>query len=463
MKRGLLLLLSVCVCVGLTAQTLDFRAIANQLLDEERTLTMGSSADEGVWVVAIGCVDNDGLSREDARAKAGLEARKEIAAFLDTKVEASMSQSVTETDDALSTTFSSLTRSDVDKLLKGVTIERTFIRSGQTVAVAVMREKSIDASHKLNAMIDSEQPGVVEAKGIGPTRQAAIDQACSNAVAQVLGSSLVSSDAAADGEFISRTYTDVQGMVSTYRVTSERETAEGFEVAIVAEVKKDELLERYGAQMKSIGDPLFWVECSDETLATEMSDTLIAKGLKAAMQKGTSDYKVLLEPTFVTVTHPSTGKKGTQLQLTAQCFDKAGVLLFSLNNEPRKATVFTGNETTQKQRCGVRAIKQLGRPLHERLQQAIGDMINNGRSVRMVFRNAATRSSAEFIEHLTAEINKLPIATAATYSHNDEHRVSTIRLTLKGNPQDFMNLLRKRVPECPEALSISPNKIIFEF
>ncbi len=462
MKTFILLSLALLGCAAIAAHSPDFRAIADQLLGNQSTLTVGDSPEGGAWIVAIGCVDNDGLSREEARAKAGLEARKEIASFLETKLEASISQSISETNGELSEAFSSLTRSEVDKHLKGITIEHTFIRSGETIAVAVMREKSIDASSKLNAMMNAVQPGVVEANGIGATRQDAIDNACRNAVEQVTGSSLVASDAASNEAFISRAYSDVQGMVSTYRIISECETSDGFEVTIVAEVKKDERLERYGAQMKSIGDPLFWVESGDTTLATEMSDYLIGKGLKTAMQKGSSDYRVVLNPTFITVTHPADGRKGTQLQLSVQCYDKAGVLLFSLNNEPRFSTVFTGNEITQRQRCSVHAVKQLGEPLHQRLQSSIGDMVNNGRSVRLVFRNATTRSSAEFIERLTVEINKLPNASAATYSHNDAHRVSTIRLTLKGNPRDFITLLRERVPECPEALAISPNKIIFE-
>lgn len=105
----------------------------------------------------------------------------------------------------------------------------------------------------------------------------------------------------------------------------------------------------------------------------------------------------------------------------------------------------------------------MGKPLHSRLQRAIGDLVNNGRTVRLVFRNATQAAQVALIERAASEINAWPGSGTATVSRNDAVAVSTLRLTLKGNPQDFLDELRQRVPELPAALSVSVNKITFEF
>lgn len=137
--------------------------------------------------------------------------------------------------------------------------------------------------------------------------------------------------------------------------------------------------------------------------------------------------------------------------------------MFSIENDPRKACSYSGSPTRQTQICVKKAVKQVGKPLHARLQKAIADLVNNGHTVRMVFRNVTTKEQTGFIEQLVTEVNDIPGAGSATSSLNEELRVATLRLTLKGNPQDFVDMLRKRVPQLPPALSVSTNKIVFEF
>lgn len=391
-----------------------------------------------------------------------MEARKELASFLTAQIAAAAEASYKEDDTGAREAFSHWARSDVSELLRGVRVDECRIEGARAVATAVLTERTLDASNVMRRAMDAERPGTVEATGEGATAQAALAAAQRNALEQVCGVSVVASDAAADGNVRSRAFTDVQGMVSAYRILEQTQTEGAYRVRIVAEIDRSELQESHGAQMKAMGDPLFWVTSTNDDALRQTSDWLMGKGLKTTAHKGTSDYKVELLTKFAKVKHPLNGRMGTQLQLTAVCYDKAGVQLFSLQNDPRKAATFVGADERQAQIAVEKAIAQLSRPLHERLQRAVADLTNNGRTVRLVFRNVRTAEQCAAIEALTKQINALPGASSATYSRNDAVAVSTLRLTLKGNPQDFLGLLRARVPSLPPALTVSANKIVFE-
>ncbi len=463
MKKAFLSLLMALLCTVLCAEgKFDAAAECDTLLATGAMIRSGKTDDSGIWVVAIGRAELGNLSEKDAKALAKLDAERALATFLNAQVASAAEHTMTESDAGSTSSFSQWSRIDVNQALAGVRIEKTMAHEGEMLVFAVMTEKTVDATNTLKETIANERPGTVEATGIGPTREAAIQAACRSALEQVCGTTVVASDATVDSAIRARAYADVQGMVSAYRIIKETREGADFRITILAEIKKDELQESYDAQMKSIGDPLFWITSNNEDAATEISDFLMAKGLKTTIKKGTSDYKVELKSDFREVIHPVKKRQGTQLRLTALCYDKTGVLMFSLPNDPRKATVFTGNPERQKQLCVKRAIKQLGKPLHERLQRAISNMVNNGRTVRLVFRNVRTKADCELMEQITEAINEMPMASSATYSLNEAVQVSTIRFTLKGNPQDFVGLLRETVDDCPEALSVTPNKIVFE-
>ncbi len=463
MKNSLFSFVVAFLCIVLYAEgSFNVTAACDNLLASGSETISGETEMTGLWVVAIGRTEMASHTEKDAKALAILDAKRALATFLNAQVSSAAEHSMKEDDTGVSSSFSQWARIDVNQALAGVRIEKTVTHEGEILAFAVMTEKTADVTNRLKRAIAQEKPGTVEATGMGATQEAALQAACRSALEQVCGTSVVASDAAVGDAIRSRTYADVQGMVSAYRVIKEVREGNDFSVTILAEINKEELQESYGAQMKSMGEPLFWITSDNEDAAVEMTDFLMNKGLKTSVQKGTSDYKVELKAEFNEVTHPVKKRKGTQLQLTALCYDKTGVLMFSLANDPRKATFFTGNTERQRQLAVARAVKQMGKPLHERLQRAIADMVNNGRTVRMVFRNVASFEQCAFIEGVTEVINDMPGASAATYLHNDDVKVSTIRFSLKGNPQDFVGLLRERVETLPEALSVSTNKIVFE-
>ncbi|MEG2725586.1 MAG: hypothetical protein RR982_07050, partial [Kiritimatiellia bacterium] len=388
--------------------------------------------------------------------------RQEVASFLKTQVAATAEVAVREDASGTQETFSRWARSDVSELLKGLRIEIRRIEGDTAIAVAVLTERTVDATDRLQKAMAKERPGTVEATGEGSTIELAIQVACRNALEQVCGVSVVASDASVDQTIRTRAFSDVQGTVSAYRILEQTCTAGTHRVRIVATIDQDELQETYGAQLKSIGDPLFFLTSKNDDVLRQMGDMFIGKGLKTTTHQGEADYKVEFLTQCSKVKHPANGRSGLQLQLTAVCYDKAGVQLFSLQGNPRKAAAFTGTEERQAQIAAEKAVNQISKPLHARLQRAINDLVNNGRAVRMIFRNVCTKEQCAIIEALTAQINEMPMASSATYSLNDAVAVATLRLTLKGNPQDFLGLLRERVPSLPPALTVSANKIVFE-
>ena len=454
------------LAIGTSASALNFdrNAALAQMKQDGTECLSGVADDTGFWILVLGSVPRAGKTEKEATDIAKLDARANMAKFFSVQVAAAAESFYSESDAGTKESFTKWSREDAQALLAGLQIIKVFADGEQMKAVALLTQKTADATAKMKAAMAGERPNTVEATGEGATKKEAIDAACRSALEQVNGVNTVASGAAIDDAMVrSRAYSDVQGLVSSYRILSEKQEGGQWHVVIVAAIDKEELQETYGAQLKSIGDPLFFVSGDNANVVKLMSDYFIQKGFKTTTNKGTSDYKIELKTLFEEITDPADGGKGTQLQLTAVCFDKAGVQLFSIENDPRKACSYSGSPTRQTQICVKKAVKQVGKPLHARLQKAIADLVNNGRTVRMVFRNVTTKEQTGFIEQLVTEVNDIPGAGRATSSLNEELRVATLRLTLKGNPQDFVDMLRKRVPQLPPALSVSTNKIVFEF
>lgn len=464
MRSFLISLVALGIMTSAKAANFDQDAVLKRMKSDGVECQSGISDDTGFWVIAIGSSDLTGKTEKQAFDVARTDARANMAKSFSAQVASAVESFYSESDAGVKESFTKWSRTDTNELLAGLRIVRTFIDGNRALAVALITQKNVDAMAALKHAMSRLPPGTVEANGDGPTKRDAIDAACRSALEQVNGVRTVASDASVDDSIArTRVYADVQGLVSNYRIISEKQEAGLWHVVIVASIDKDELQETYGAQLKSIGDPLFFVSGENSDVVKLMSDYFIQKGFKTTTNKGTSDYKIELKTLFSEITDPVDGGKGVQLQLTAVCFDKAGVQLFSIENDPRKACSYSGTPIRQTQICVKKAVKQVGAPLHVRLQKAIADMVNNGRSVRMVFRNVTTKDQAGFVERLVTEVNDIPGAGSATSSLNESVAVATLRFTLKGNPKDFVDMLRSRVPSLPQALSVSTNKIVFEF
>lgn len=454
------------VCCALPAWALNSKAEAKKLLnDPELQSSSGRDDSAGAWIMVKASAPITEGKEDQARRMAELEARKALGAFLGLTVSGETVSSVTETDTELISYFSSLSKAELNTRLAGARIVATKSADGFCYAVILLTEKASDARKAFQDAVAADGgPNTVQATGEGRTRDEALAAANRNALAQARGVNIVATDAATESDLTSRTFGDIQGVVEAYRVIEEEETADGgVRLTIVATIGTG-LKDSYGAELKSVGDPIFWVTCDDVEVRQVISDALMEKGLKTSLQQGTADYRVAIKANFETITHPVNKRSGTRLQLTIVCYDQGGVQLFTLQNDARKATSFVGSAERQRQLTLEKAAKQIATPLHERIQRAIADVVNNGRSVRVAFLNATTDDRLRLVEHICETANNLPGVAGATIGReSDNPNTAIIRLTLRGNPQDFLSMLRRKVPECPPATEVSPNLIILRF
>lgn len=453
------------VVMGTAPQPTEFNldSEVERLLESGAATQMGEDEKSGVWFLAIGEMPLEGLEERKALTLAELEAKKALAAFMTQTVSASTSYSYEEDESGSKEGFSSRMRSDIDAMLKGIRIIRREVKGDKAIAIAGFTEKSVNAAKLLADKVSRESESCVEATGEGKTFEAALDAACRNALSQAFGYSMIASDSVSESETLrSRMFSDIKGSVSAYRILEQRTEGGRHYVRIVAEINKDELKESYGAQMKSFGDPLFYLEAKNEEAKTLLTDWFVGKGFKMTGTPTNADYKIEVSTKFSKVKHPANRRAGTQLLMNLVCYDKGGVRLFSLQSDPRKAASFIGTSERQEQLTVEKAMNQIEEPLHKRIQAAVNDMVNNGRSVRLVFRGIKTKEQAEMLQALCDEIAEVPNASVATYSINEQVQTATIRFNLKGNSADFLSELKERCPDLPPTISVKQNKIIFE-
>ena len=455
------------VVMGTTpTQTTDFNldSEVGSLLESGASTQMGQSEETGYWFLAVGPADISAtVPEKKARTLAEMEAKKALAAFLGQTLSASDSYSYEESDAGSREEFSSKKKSEIAELLRGVRIARCEVRGNEVIAVAGVTEKTVDASKLLAEKMADGPESHVEASGDGASFNEALDAACRNALSQAFGYSMLASDSVSENEKLrSRAFSDIKGSVSAYRILEQRIEGGRHFVRIVAEINKDELKESYGAQMKSFGDPLFYIEAANEEAKTLFTDWFVGKGFKMTGTPDNADYKIDISTKFSKVRHPANGRAGTQLLMKLVCYDKGGVRLFNLQSDPRKAASFIGTSERQEQIAVEKAVEQVETPLHKRIQAAVNDMVNNGRSIRLVFRGVKSQEQAKAIRELCDEIAEVPNASVATYSINEEVQTATIRFVLKGNSSDFLSELKERCPELPPAISVKQSKIIFE-
>lgn len=453
------------VMMGPAPQPSEFNldSEVERLLESREPTQMGQSEQSGIWFLALGEISLEGLEEREALTRAELEAKKALAAFMSQTVSASSSHTYEEDENGSKESFSSRMRSDIDAMLKGIRIIRREIKGDKAIAVAGFTEKSIDAAKLLAKKMSQESESCIEATGDGKTFEEALDAACRNALSQAFGYSMISSDSVSETDTLrSRIFSDIQGSVSSYRILDQRVDGGRHYVRIVAEINKDELKESYGAQMKSFGDPLFYLEAENEEAKTLLTDWFVGKGFKMTGMVAGADYKIEVSTKFSKVKHPANRRSGTQLLMKLVCYDKGGVRLFTLQSDPRKAASFIGTSERQEQLTVEKAMNQIEEPLHKRIQTAVNDMVNNGRPVRLVFRGTKTKAQAEMLQKLCDEIAEIPQASVATYSVNEQVQTATIRFNLKGNSADFLSALKERCPNLPPSISVKQSKIIFE-
>jgi hypothetical protein len=376
------------VCVlGLVASAAVPEAVvtlAKQMKEDGAESRAGYTKQLGVFVVATGTAP---ISSTKAKAKtiARANAVQNIAAFMGSQVSSETrsesSESTVNGQTELKEFFSSVTETKVKQLLKGVQDLSMEDDGDSMIATVFLTTKAVDKSAELkeamNAMGDE---GTVRAVGEAKTHQNAVQMALRAAVEQVVGTMVVGETKITDNEKVkSKIFSGAEGFVDTYRVVEEVEVTAAWRVTVIAKVSKKKILDSYRVYLKTLGDPVFYLECTSSDSDTE--DTQIAArfgqffrklGFKISKTEEGADYIISASGEYRRVKNPmDEDQVFTQYSMVIRVLSKTGEELLSLPNNPKKSAVCINNPERERELCAAKAFKQMEKPVHE----AINDMI----------------------------------------------------------------------------------------
>ena len=442
--------LQTCIVVGATVALLAGGAyaappwldIAREMAADGETVRPGT-ADGGGWYVAAlsEIVPADGGSEAETMQRARLVGKRLIAGFVSGEKVGASEESLMEemtVGDATETreTFRQKITVDVDAVLRGAEIVGTIEGDGgrQFLVIAASSETA-DASAALAAKTAELGPDTVSANGFAPVadggipvaQKTALASAKSAAVEMVLGSAVASTEVALNMNAGAKVFSNAGGFIESFRVTEEGERDGAYRVTIVAKVARDKLLNDYGAALAQFGNVKFHVEKTGrDDLDALLEDKFTEWKCPLTVDRADADYLVWAKWEFADEVHPIDGRMGTRLTLTIRMLDAAtGKEYFAVNNDPRKAASFIGDQRRRIRNAADLAMKEIHEKIHKRLDAMIGSMAASGRDVRMVFDNYSD-AYAETFEAIRAAIDALPGCNNATASVNGAARTAEI-------------------------------------
>ncbi|HBC20611.1 MAG TPA: hypothetical protein DC009_00575 [Porphyromonadaceae bacterium] len=384
-SKFMMVLLGLMLAVVAGAAPQQVEALAEKLLADNAGVRAACNKELGVYIVAMGSADVTG-SKAKAKTVARLEALKNIGEYLGSQVSASETATMKSRKDINGVEqteefFSSVMQVNVKQALKGVQDLRIIDDDDKITAIVYLTTKSSDKSSELKAAMNAlGDEGTVRAVGEANTHQNAVQMALRAAVEQVVGTMVVGATKITDNEKVkNKIFSGAEGFVDTYRVTDELEIAAGWRISIVAKVSKKKILDSYRVYLKTLGDPVFYLDCTstdsdaeDKQIAARFGQFFRKLGFKISKTPEGADYVIKASGEYRRVKNPlDEDQTFTQYSMIIRVMSKTGEELLSLPNNPRKSAVCINNPERERELCAAKAFKQMEKPVHE----AINDMI----------------------------------------------------------------------------------------
>ena len=384
-SKFMMVLLGLMLAVVAGAAPQQIEALAEKLLADNAGVRAACNKELGVYIVAMGSADVTG-SKAKAKTVARLEALKNIGEYLGSQVSASETATMKSRKDINGVEqteefFSSVMQVNVKQALKGVQDLRIIDDDDKITAIVYLTTKSSDKSSELKAAMNAlGDEGTVRAVGEANTHQNAVQMALRAAVEQVVGTMVVGATKITDNEKVkNKIFSGAEGFVDTYRVTDELEIAAGWRISIVAKVSKKKILDSYRVYLKTLGDPVFYLDCTstdsdaeDKQIAARFGQFFRKLGFKISKTPEGADYVIKASGEYRRVKNPlDEDQTFTQYSMIIRVMSKTGEELLSLPNNPRKSAVCINNPERERELCAAKAFKQMEKPVHE----AINDMI----------------------------------------------------------------------------------------
>lgn len=380
-------MLGLVCALGLAANAAVPEAVvtlAKQMKEDGAESRAGYTKQLGVFVVATGTAPITG-SKAKAKTIARANAVQNIAAFMESQASSATrsesSEATVNGQTEIKEFFSTVTETKVKQLLKGVQDLSMDDDGDLMIATVFLTTKAIDKSAELKAAMDAMgDEGTVRAVGEANTHQNAIQMALRAAVEQVVGTMVIGETKITDNEKVkSKIVSGADGFVDTYRSVEEIEISAGWRVTVIAKVSKKKILDSYRVYLKTLGDPVFYLDCKssdsdgeDKQIAARFGQFFRKLGFKISKTPEGADYVINASGEYRRVQNPLDEEQTfTQYSMVIQVLSRTGEQLLSLPNNPKKSAVCINNPERERELCAEKAFKQMEKPVHE----AINDMI----------------------------------------------------------------------------------------
>lgn len=388
--RKFMAILSIC-SMGMAAVAAVPEAVeklAAQMKEDGAESRAGFTRQLGVFVVATGNAPITG-SKAKAKTIARANAVQNIAAFMGSQISSSTrsesSEATVNGETEIKEFFSTVTETKVKQFLKGVQ-DLSMEDDGDTmVSTVFLTTRAIDKSAELKAAMNAMgDEGTVRAVGEANTHQNAVQMALRAAVEQVVGTMVVGETKITDNEKVkSKIFSGAEGFVDTYRAVEEIEISAGWRVTVIAKVSKKKLLDSYRVYLKTLGDPMFYLECTssdsegeDRQIAARFGQFFRKLGFKISKTPEGADYLINASGSYRRVKNPiDEDQTFTQYSMVITVLSKTGEELLSLPNNPRKSAVCINNPERERELCAAKAFKQMEKPVHEAINAMIARMM----------------------------------------------------------------------------------------
>lgn len=449
--------------------------IAREMAADGEIVRPGSVDGREWYVAAISeIVPTEDGSDAEAMQRARLVGKRLIAGFVSGEnVGAAEESSVEEvaTGDATETreSFRQKITIDVDAVLRGAEVVGTVDgESGRKFLVLVASSETADASAALAAKMAELGPDTVSASGFAPiagngvaaARKAALASAKSAAVEMVLGSAVASTEVALNMNAGAKVFSNAGGFIESFRITEEGDRDGTYMVTIVAKVAKDKLMKDYGAALAQFGNVKFHVaRTGDDQLDAMLEEKFAEWRCPLTDDRSKADYVIWAKWEFADETHPMDGRTGTRLTLTIRMLDAAtGREYFAVNNDPRKAVSFVGDNRRRIRNAADLAMREIHEKIHERLDAMVGSMAASGRDVRMVFDNYSD-AYAETFEAIRTAMDSIPGCNGASASVNDAARTADISFRCQIDMDSLRGLVNEAMRQAVPGAAMRPDTV----
>lgn len=476
----LLLLFGISFCAISEQLSLDISEKVQQMRKSGKTCAGGVSEKLGIYIISITEfeLDND-VNQQEITELAIAQAKKEIAAFIGQEMSSkeTVSTVVGSVDDQKKSKefYESISTMQVNQFLRGVVLYEMQKTTKGISIVCLATGQAMDMAKEMKARMAKNPPGTVSATGfayivnnrIDVAKQQSLRSALRSAVEQVLGTLLVGNSQVQNNEKIkSKIFAHASGFVEEYRIVSESERDGNYQTVIYAKVSQNKLLDSYSAYLKSFGDPAFLLVTNNKELYQTFTKFFVGLGLKMTADEAKADYIIDAMGDYRSILHPASGVPGIQLSLWIRISDaNTQIELLSQKNDPRRSAVFHSSGERQKDLATEKAFAQIRTPLHEALNQMIGNMTASGREITIVIDNFSEAYS-EAVSPFCKALEMVPGCGNVNRKIDLIAQTVTLSVNYQGKTDDLCIFLENRLKEdiserrlIPKVTSIGTNRI----